>query len=746
MTRPTRAKTFALSALAGVMLAGSILDGAQAQSLLERLPMPNLSLPQVKMPSFGFGRREAPPVEARSAEPDTARFGAPTPSRNPLTQPSVAGRAAASPPADAAAFTSSIAAMGGRLSGVAPMRGDLKTGLEATYRDVPRALSIREGMVPGSLDRHILSWAIALRGTSDVPAAEIAHTAIELRDWPGMDQVRANLERALDRERPDPASVIGAFASDRPQTPEGAMALARAFLASGQAGKAKSLIVGSWRTQRFDKSVEARMLENFGTLLTRADHKARMDMLLYADRAGDAQRMAKLAGAETIYRARAASIRGEANADKLLAAVPANQRSDPSYLFTAAENLRKKDRIEEAAALIEKAPRDRSALVDADAWWNERRIISRMLLEKGDRRAAYRLVANHSAEGTTEAVEAEFHSGWYALRYLNDPATAAKHFARIREISSRPLTQSRAYYWMGRAAQAGGPGSANQLYAQAARYGATFYGQLASAKLGRAPGEISYPKPSNAERQRFEGREAVRAIKRLESIDSTWRADLLYKALAEQLDSPGELALLSAMAERRGDHALALTVGKAAYARGVDAPALAFPTGVIPASANISASGKALAYAIARQESAFNPRAKSPVGALGLLQVMPATGRGLAKAAGLPYSDAKLLNDTSYNALLGSQYLGQQIDSFNGSYVLTFAAYNAGPRRAREWIERFGDPRGKSIDDVVDWIELIPFTETRNYVQRVMENYQVYRMRLGAGFSIEQDLTQGRRS
>ncbi len=201
-----------------------------------------------------------------------------------------------------------------------------------------------------------------------------------------------------------------------------------------------------------------------------------------------------------------------------------------------------------------------------------------MLLEKGERKAAYRLVAAHSAEGVTEAVEAEFHSGWYALRYLNDPSTAAKHFARISQISSRPLTQSRAYYWMGRAAEAGGGGSARDLYARAARYGATYYGQLAAAKLGRSPGEISYPSPSAGERRSFENREAVQAIKRLESIGSAWRADSLYKALADELNSPGELAILASMAEKRGDHSLALGVGKAAYSRGVDAPALAFPS------------------------------------------------------------------------------------------------------------------------------------------------------------------------
>ncbi|WP_061934176.1 lytic transglycosylase domain-containing protein [Aureimonas sp. AU22] len=732
MTHSTRAKVLLAPVLLSVLLTGT--------APVNSFEMPRLGLPEIMMPKL-FGRKEA--------QPDPGRFGAPpapAPSANPLARRAPAPAApAGAPPSDAMAFTSSIAAMGSRSSSVTPIRGDLQAGLDATHRDIRRALAIREGMAPGSLDRHILSWAIALRGTSDVPAAEIAHTALELRAWPGMSTIRANLERALLRDPMPARDVVAAFAGDAPRTPEGAMALAQAYLALGQAVKAKELIVRSWRNDRLDKSLESRMLSTFGALLTRADHKFRMDKLLYADRVGDASRVATMAGAESLFKARAASIQGAGNADQLLANVHPSLKSDPSYLFTAAENLRKKDRILEAAAIMEKAPRDRNALVDPDAWWNERRIVSRMLLEKGERKAAYRLVAAHSAEGVTEAVEAEFHSGWYALRYLNDAATASKHFSRISQISSRPLTQSRAFYWMGRAAEAGGAGSAREYYGRAARFGATYYGQLAAAKLGRAPGEINYPSPSAGERRSFENREAVQAIKRLESIGSAWRADSLYRALADELNSPGELAILASMAERRGDHSLALGVGKAAYARGVDAPALAFPVGVIPASANISASGKALAYAIARQESAFNPTAKSPVGALGLLQVMPATGRSLAKNAGLSYSDTKLQNDVSFNTLLGTQYLGQQISNFDGSYILTFAAYNAGPRRAREWIDRFGDPRRKSIDEVVDWVELIPFTETRNYVQRVMENYQVYKMRLGAGFDIERDLTLGRR-
>ena len=219
---------------------------------------------------------------------------------------------------------------------------------------------------------------------------------------------------------------------------------------------------------------------------------------------------------------------------------------------------------------------------------------------------------------------------------------------------------------------------------------------------------------------------------------------MLYRDLAQQMVSPGELALLAAMAEQRGDHFLALRVGKIAASRGLDIGALSHPVGVIPASADISGAGKALAYAIARQESEFNVGAVSGAGARGLLQLLPGTARDVAKRSGLPYSKERLTTDAGYNATLGAAFLGEQLGRFDGSYVLTFAGYNAGPRRAREWVARYGDPRGKSLDAVVDWIERIPFTETRGYVQRVMENYEVYKMRLSGKFDIADDLVNGR--
>ncbi|HBF30568.1 lytic transglycosylase domain-containing protein, partial [Rhizobium sp.] len=239
-------------------------------------------------------------------------------------------------------------------------------------------------------------------------------------------------------------------------------------------------------------------------------------------------------------------------------------------------------------------------------------------------------------------------------------------------------------------------------------------------------------------------RESIEAIDRYEAAGHGWRAASLYRALAEQLQSPGELALLAAKAERAGNNQLSLQIGKTAYGRGINVPALAFPIGVIPPSANISGSGKALAYAIARQESAFNPAAVSAANAKGLLQLMPATAKAVANRHGIAFAPEKLTQDAGYNATLGAHYLGEQIDTFGGSYILTFIAYNAGPNRVPDWLARYGDPRGKDIDEVVDWIERIPFPETRGYVQRVMENYEIYKTRLGQQADIVHDLRFGR--
>jgi soluble lytic murein transglycosylase len=538
--------------------------------------------------------------------------------------------------------------------------------------------------------------------------------------------------------------VVKVFASSPPLTFEGVVALARAHVALNEDDKAIAALSPFWRVARLEAREEAMILKEFGKLIPKADHRYRMERMLYADRIRSAERVAGLAGGKALVKAWAAVIRNERNARKLLDAVPAAERS-AGYIFAEARYLRKKKKFAEAAAVMLKAPADQVALVDPDAWWPERRVLSRELLDIGDVKTAYAIVAAHSAESPEEVADAEFHAGWYALRGLKDARSAAMHFTRIAELAEGPISRSRAYYWLGRAAEAGGPGEAKALYAKAAEFGSCFYGQLAAARIGLSTINVSSPQPTEADRQSFAQRDAVLAIRRLEKAGYPARADSLYRELAKQLESPGELALLAVMAERRGNHSLALKVGKLAFARGVDVGALSHPVGAIPTSARTSAAGKALAYAIARQESEFNPVAISTAGARGLLQLLPGTAKEMAKSVGLPYSKERLTADAGYNATLGAAFLGDQLIRFDGSYVLTFAGYNAGPGRAQDWLRRYGDPRGQEVDAVVDWIERIPFEETRSYVQRVMENYQVYKMRLSGRFDIVGDLTAGRK-
>ncbi|OCW58006.1 lytic transglycosylase domain-containing protein [Hoeflea olei] len=628
----------------------------------------------------------------------------------------------------------------------APASRELKTGLEALGRgDATRARAIRDAMRDGTLDHHILTWAIALSGLEGVPSGEIARAAADLKGWPGLASFRRLSERALYFENPPPAQVLAAFGATEPETPKGAIVLIRALRASGDLNRARATAARFWRGVMMDDQDAKVFLGEFDSLLDKKDHFQRMQMLLYRDHVRDAKAVSEKAGAQSLYRAWVAVIEKSAKADSAIAAVHPSWHAEPAYLYLRIRHLRHLERDKEAAALLAKMPRDRDRLVDPDEWWIEARVISRGLYERGDAKSAYRIAAAHLAKSPEEFAEAEFHAGFYALRGLNDAKTAHKHFAAILGVAQGQISRARANYWLGRAAEAGGGGKSADYYALAAQFPSTFYGQLASAKLGRKTLNIAYPSPSQADRVRFAEREAVRAIRKLEDAGFEWRADILYRALAAELDSPGEVAILAAMAERRGEHRVSLQVGKIAWNRNLDVAALAYPLGAVPATANISGSGKALAYSIARQESAFDKAAVSPANARGLLQILPGTAKGVAARHGLPYSMDRLTTDAGYNATLGAQYLGEQIEQFGGSYILTFIAYNAGPRRVPQWIERFGDPRGRSLEEVIDWIEMIPFTETRHYVQRVMENYQVYKARLGQPASIEQDLRFGRR-
>ena len=386
---------------------------------------------------------------------------------------------------------------------------------------------------------------------------------------------------------------------------------------------------------------------------------------------------------------------------------------------------RRKGYDDDAFELLKDVPASSSY---PEKWWVERSILARRLLEKGHITDAYHLASNNGLTSGARFVEAEWLSGWIALRFLDDAKLAVKHFQRIRQTVKYPISIARAEYWIGRSMEKTKASRQAALsFAAASKQGTTYYGQLAAARSGKtltlAKTEI---RPSPAEIKIFENDERVRAIRMLYQLRETGSIQYFASALMNQSDNPVRLVLVARLAEEIGRSDLAALAGRRSYRIAKPLPDIAYPVIGVPNGRT----EKALLHALIRQESNFDHQAISSAGARGLMQLMPATARSVAKKIKIRYSLKRLTRDRSYNIRLGSAYLGGLLTRFDGSYVLAIAAYNAGRGAVNRWVRKFGDPRDKNVD-VIDWIESIPYRETRNYVQRVMENLQMYRGRLG---------------
>jgi soluble lytic murein transglycosylase len=622
---------------------------------------------------------------------------------------------------------------------------ELKRGMDRlTSRDVAGAIALRDRLGRDSIDGSILSWAIALSGQSSVTANELVQTLATIGNFPGRGTIRGHYERALVREQASPETLIAALSANAPSTLEGKLGLAQALQTTGRTADAAQIIRSIWHEEALDSARETQVTQLFPDVLTEDDHRKRFFMLAYRGRLADAKRFTTLAKTQSLHSAWLAVVNQAKDATKLIAAAKLDWSAHPALLYIEVRQKRMSWDYADAARLLEGISNEQIEETSPSAWWNEMRIVARGLLDQGNYRRAYELVAAHPTLESTEAVDAEFHAGWLALRYLKDPQLAAPHFRKMLGSATTSIALSKAHYWLGRSHQQSDPDIAKNHFKTAAAHGASFYGQLASDQLGQNAPPVELPTITDDDRIFLAGRPMMHAIERLEGAGYGWRAEILYRTLAGEIDRPGELALLTSRLEARGAHQVSLQVGKAAFSRGVEQTALAFPISAIPPSAEIGDTGKALAFAIARQESAFDVGAISPANAQGLLQILPGTAKEVAGRMKLEFNPTRLTTDAAYNATLGAQYLAEQISKFNGSYVLTFIAYNAGPRRVDEWIERYGDPREMPLEAVIDWIERIPFPETRNYVQRVMENYQVYKARFGQKTDIASDLTTGR--
>jgi soluble lytic murein transglycosylase len=386
------------------------------------------------------------------------------------------------------------------------------------------------------------------------------------------------------------------------------------------------------------------------------------------------------------------------------------------------------------------------AFQDTDEWWRERRVLARKLLDLGKFQSAYQVVRAAALPANQNyRAESHFVPGWIALRYLNDPAVAGEHFAHIDEGSVNPIVVARACYWRGRAAEAAGENEKMGLeYGAAARHGTAYYGQLARARLGLARIELRSPPQPNLGESRAVADELVRAVDMLYSIGERELVVNFAAELAEQTVDSAPLVGLAELATLRNDARSMLQIGKTALARGFELDLYAFPKIGIPQHKPIGPEiDTSVVYSVARTESAFDQRDKSPANAVGLMQVTPEAGRDTARRFGVAYDWERMVSDPVYNTQMGEAELAALLREYSGSHILTFAGYNAGRGRVRQWIREHGDPRDPNVD-AIDWVERIPLAETRNYVQRVMENLLVYRVRFDASSPMISDFDQHR--
>jgi soluble lytic murein transglycosylase len=459
-----------------------------------------------------------------------------------------------------------------------------------------------------------------------------------------------------------------------------------------------------------------------------------MDWRIGAKDFGAAMRAAKRLGVDevAIVKACAAVEASSTKAAPLLEAVPNEARGDMGFTLCRLHWLVRRNEFAAAATLVLAASAEDLRRQDSDEWWRERRRLARGLIDLGDSKTAYRVVCE-AALPANSYYRAEFHfmAGWVALRFLDDPAAALKHFAHVDEGSVDPIVRARAAYWRGRAAEA--TGRLEEMRAQyeaAARYPTAYYGQLARARLGLGEAALRAPPP---EAVHGIARELVHAADILYTIGERDLVASFVADLAEESSDAITLAALGQLTAQHNDARAMLLIGKTALTRGLAMDEYAFPDiGVPPYSPIGPQLDPCVVYSIVRTESAFDQRDKSPAKAVGLMQVTPEAGRDTAKRFGVAYDWNGLVSDPVYNTQMGAAEVAALLKEYRGSYIMTFAGYNAGRGRVRQWVAQHGDPRDPKVDPV-DWVERIPLAETRNYVQRVMENLQVYRTRFGAG-------------
>jgi soluble lytic murein transglycosylase len=636
-------------------------------------------------------------------------------------------------------------------SGAERMR--LRDGMVAAENRDWGGLAALRDSATDPLVRRMLQWRWASSTEAPLYFSDISQALTELQGWPGRTTMRTRAEQAILDSRLSPAERVAFLRQDGgPITGDGRIALAIALKDLGQRSEANEIARAAWRDDALTTASEDRALAEFNSAFTQEDHAARVSGLLWRDQRTAAQRLfSRISPADrALAQARIAiQVRQRRGLQAAIDAVPTSRQDDPGLLYDRAQYRRRTDQPIDAMQMAARINAREAPMAARADIFKERRLYVPRAMRAGNYSLAYQLVSNHGLMSGESFADAEWLAGWLSLRYLGQPQRAAEHFSHLSENVSSPVSLSRALYWRAEAAQAlGQTGESERLFNEAARFNFTYYGQLAATR-GDRTAVLSLPETAQVSaeaRNRFDNRELVRALRLMAEVGAQRDFESIAFYLDDTIDDPMEIELLAQLAREQSYHRTALRSAKAGLFRNVVATSAAYPLIDLPQT--VQSQGRiepALVLAIIRQESEFDVSAISSANARGLMQLVPATAQAQARREGMTFQRGALTTDPQYNMTLGAAHLADLVDSFNGSYVLAIASYNAGSHRAREWIADFGDPRSPSVD-VVDWIELIPFSETRNYVQRVTENLQVYRYRLAnqaTQITLERDLRRG---
>ncbi len=584
--------------------------------------------------------------------------------------------------------------------------------------------------------RKLVTWyRLQTPGAADI--AEIDAFMAQNPDWPGQATLARRREEALAAE-PDDNVALGFCARLTLHTAPALLRCAEALLHAGQDDAAIADARKAWITAIDDPAAESRFMQRWGGRITEADQWRRFDQLAWSDPAGATRQLARLDAAhKRAAEARLALRRGDPRAPVLLAALPAELRADPTLMLDEARRLRLANQDQAALALWRTA--GAAAQHDAGpehlpAYWTERSQLARILLQQGDATGAYALAAGNGQIDPEPLADAEFLAGWIALRRLDDSAGAAKHFEAVIAASRAAITQARGHYWLGRALAAqGDAAAAHAEFETAARWPTTYYGQLAALAAGDIPLTLNAridaardPDWSTQQAVTLAGSELARAAALLVAWGESYRARPFLVRLQDLHPDPATEGMTARLALGFAMPDEAVSIARRAGRDGIMLADVGWPETIHPPPGPVD---PAVTLGLIRQESSFDTGATSPAGARGLMQLMPATATDVGHKLGLAeVTLASLTLDPDQNMRLGTSYLQSLLDEFGNQLPLAIAAYNAGPGRVQQWLAANGDPRTGPID-MIDWIELIPFNETRNYVQRVIENTTIYRAR-----------------